>query len=381
MSIYLRKYKVKRKDGSIVERVQPFFTIETRHPETGRIIRRRGPRDRKSAKAAEAKLIQDLERGQYGLHDPYKEWKNKPAQESITAFIEKLVTDEKDEDYIYITQKRLERVFLETGWKTLFNANQNSFERWRNQTAKSGLYGKKTKPKTLNQYLATLKEFFQWCIRTDRMGVNPLAHMEKGLEIQNENYRRAATKEEIEKFLPSLPSDELRRFYIFLAYSALRRSSLEAIRWDDMHLSGDAPEVTVQAISNKIRRVQHFPLRKDVAAMMADARDGAKGKDIVFRVPTIEEHREYLAAAKIEFDDGHGQRRLDIHAFRKTLHTWMEDAGVDVREASKALGHLHLSTTMKSYREKRVGRAEAGVEKLPSLIEDGKPNAGTPGKA
>lgn len=370
MSIYHRTYTTKLKDGTKVTRTAEYFTIEVRSP-SGELVRQKGPRDRKAAKAAEVDLIRKLERGHFKVGDPYKEFRNTKISETIQAFIDNLRTEGNADMYLYTSQKRLERLAVEMGWRTIFDATRRDFEAWRNQTAKKGRRGKPTKAKTLNQFLATANQFFDWCAETERMEFNPLRTVKKIKEIDNVDYRRPATPDELQTFLKALPSDELRRFYIFLAYTALRRASLEGLTWGDLKINGDEPAVIVRAVTNKVRRQQSFPLRKDVAAMMAAAKEKAKPAGKVFKVPTIDEHKAYLAKAGIAFDDGKGQHRLDIHAFRKTLHTWMEDAGVDVREASKALGHLHLTTTLKSYRAKRDGKAEAGVEKLPTLIGKG----------
>lgn len=381
MSVYKRNYKVVTKAGAIETRTQSFFTIEIRHPQTGKIVRRRGPKDRKAAKVMEANLLTELERGKVGLLDPFKLHRGVPVQTSIDAFIEKLGTEKKDEKYIYVTRKRLQRVVIECGWKNLFDATNRSFEEWRNRTSKAGKYGKPTSAKTLNQFLATLREFFKWCVQTDRMELNPLTKMVKVSEIQNDDYRRAMTVAEMGLFLNALPSEDVRRFYLFAAYTALRRATLEGLQWGDLLLDKSPPLIRVRAETYKGRRVEEFPLRRDIADLMRAARGDAGERERVFpHPPTIDDHREYLAKAGVKFDDGHGRKRIDLHAMRKTMMTWMEDAGVSVQEASKALGHRHLTTTLRSYRETRAGKPEAGVERLPSLLDNGGPNTGTPEK-
>ncbi len=369
MSIYRRNYWTDTAGGGREFRTAKRFTIEVRHPVTGKIVRKLGPRDRKSAKVMESQLIQNLERGLSGLEDPYREHRGEPIRDVIAAYIANLTTEEKDPEYIDIARERLTRLATEAGWRTIYDASQRTFEKWRTKTKESGYLGKPTKAKTLNQFLATANHFFKWCDKTNRIGDNPLRRTEKVRELHNDRFRRAATPDELTRFLAKLPSDDLRRFYTFLAYTALRRASLTALRWEDMNLDADPPTVTVRGEHNKVRRKQDFPLRRDLARMMKAARDGAEPKDKVFpRLPTLVQHRAYLAAAGIPFDDGAGQDRLDLHAFRKTLQAMLEDAGVDVREASMALGHLHLSTTLKSYRAKRAANPDAAVEKLPKLI-------------
>lgn len=365
MSIYRRKYRVKTKAGVIEPRVQKWFTIEVRHPTTGRIVRRHGPRDRKAAKVMEAQLLTDLERGQVGLLDAYREHRAEPINKVISAYIANMQTEKKDAKYIETTQHRLLRIVRECNWKTIYDASVTSFQQWRTRTAKAGFMGKPTSGKTLNDFQSTLNTFFKWC-RRGRIDHNPVDGVEKVRVLANDRYRRAASHNEIVRFMGKLPAD-MRSFYTFLAYTALRRGSLEALKWEDLRLTGDRPAVIVRAASNKPRVNQEFPLRRDVSEMLRSAGKGKKPGDLVFKVPSIKQHKEYLAAAGIEFKTNDG--RLDLHAFRKTLQMWMEDAGVDVREASKALGHLHLSTTLKNYRVKREGKAVAGVEKLPRLLK------------
>jgi integrase len=370
MSIYRRKYWVLTAKGVREKRTQRHYTIEVRHPVTLKIVRKRGSVDRKVAKVMEAELIRNFERGMVHMEDVYREHRATPIRKVIGEYVENLKTEGNDDKYVETCEDRLFRLAIECNWQTIYDATQTGFEKWRTATKKKGYLGKPTKPKTLNQFLATASSFFKWCRRHKKIDRNPLEDVEKVKEIHNDRFRRAATPEELGKFLAKLPSDGLRRFYIFLAYTALRRASLEALRWEDFELTADQPTVTVRGESNKIRRSQTFPLRRDLAKLLIPYEGTPREK--AFAVPTIDEHKEYLKVAGIPFDDGAGQDRLDIHAFRKTLQSWLEDAGVDVREASKALGHLHLSTTLKSYRPKKAGNADAGVEKLPKLIRKGK---------
>jgi integrase len=369
VSVYKRTYKIKLPSGEVVQRQSDRWTVEVWDAKSRKAIRKTAGRDLKAAKAMELRLMVDIERGDAGLVDPHKEHRGVPWPKVVESFVRKLKTDNLDSMYVYTAEKRLLRLGMEAGWTTVFDATLRGFDEWRERAAQSGWRGRPTKAKTLNQHLSLAREFFRWCVDTGRMPENPLEKARKAKEDDASDYRRAATPDEVGRFLASLPDDSLRRFYIFMAFSAPRRASAAALTWDDFSLAGDDPYFIIPGRANKVGHAQRFALRLDVARMLAEARGDADGSEKVFPyVPTMRRHKTLLKRAGIRFHDENKRKRFDIHAFRKTLQSWLEDAGVDVREASKALGHKHLTTTLKSYREKKSARRQEGVERLPGLI-------------
>jgi integrase len=85
----------------------------------------------------------------------------------------------------------------------------------------------------------------------------------------------------------------------------------------------------------------------------------------VFRsIPTIEDHREYLTAAEIDWTDVEG-RRADFHSLRHTYETKLSKSGVSPREAMELMRHTDLKLTMKVYTDPRIFDLAGAVERFP----------------
>ena len=61
-------------------------------------------------------------------------------------------------------------------------------------------------------------------------------------------------------------------------------------------------------------------------------------------------------------------RRLDVHALRRTANTRLLRFGVPIMTAATILGHQDPKITAKHYSELRLADTLAAVEKLPPLV-------------
>jgi len=324
--------------------------------------------DRKAALAYERDWRSRLERQEQGIPDIRAGQQGlEPLIARYTDYLRALA---RDEMYIYTTGMRLIRMCREAGWRTLRHIDAPSFERWREFASRTPWRGRIPSARTINQYLDTARQFLAWCVYPEKLLLtNPLQAVRKATAPENEGYRRAGTQEELTRLLRAV-NEERRRAYLFALYvPGMRRDTLESLRWGDLHESDKPPWVLARAENFKGRRHQRMPLRADLARMMRAYRAKVKPKadDLVFpNFPSIEELREDLRAAGIDFELGKGRGRLDLHAFRKTAMRFLEQAGVSVREASLLLGHRHVSTTERHYRDR--GQASVtGVERMPKI--------------
>lgn len=135
-------------------------------------------------------------------------------------------------------------------------------------------------------------------------------------------------------------------------YSALRSKTLKQLTWRMMHLDANPPFAKTPAEINKSRREEKHAIRRDMAAMLHDSRNGADDDDLVFpNPPTLNDLRDDLKLAGVAFDDGKGNHRLDLHSFRRTLVKFAKQSGLSLEQASLLLGHKCIETTRKYYDE------------------------------
>jgi integrase len=353
MSIYRRKIH-----GKPVGRYVAEFHYR------GQLYRQTGLPDRETAKHWINSEQLKLRRGEVGYVKPMLASRVAPL---ITEYAQSLVTAKRDEHYAYISEKRLTRLAEECGWMTLGHVTTASLERWRDEGPK--YRGKRIGPKTINQIIQTAAEFGKWLRKPKHLlPVNPLADVALLREPGNPEYRRAATQEEFDTLLATCPKPR-RLYYLFRLYVPVRTRAVRLTTWRMMHLDDEQPWILFPAAVNKSRKDERSPIPHFLAAQLRTAKKEAKAKadDPVFaECPTIDDLRADLATAGVAFDDGKGSRRLDFHAFRKTLVRWLKRAGVGMDDASLILHHKDIRTTRKHYDDDAVDPdLTAAVAKLP----------------
>jgi integrase len=140
---------------------------------------------------------------------------------------------------------------------------------------------------------------------------------------------------------------------------------LQELRWDDLHLNDSPAWGTLRPEINKTRVAERFPIREEVAAELRNVK-GKTGR--VFKeVPTADDLRADWLKAGVAFSDASGNRRLDLHSFRRTAIELLRQQGVPLREAREILHHKDERTTARYYGERPDPVTIAAVEKLPDL--------------
>ncbi len=328
----------------------------------------KGYTDKSASLQLGAKMERDKAQGEQGLIDPYKAHRNRSLTEHVADYIGELRSLGRDAMYIYNADKRLAKLRESCGWLVLGNITADSFCRWRElpieqQSAESE--GGRIGPRTINQYFQTVRAFCNWAVKRKRMAVNPMSDVEpvdQSGDVRRE--RRALNAEDVAKLLAVIPEHHEGVYRFFLA-TGLRRQEVMDLQWQDVRVNAPSPFLQLRAKATKARRADVLPLRADVAAVLRDARGDAGDNDPVFRdLPTMEEHRRYLAAAGIPYKDADG-RRLDIHGLRHTYGTLLSQAGVSPREAMSLMRHTDMRLTMKTYTDPRIFDLSGAVEKLP----------------
>lgn len=330
--------------------------------------------DKLASKAMLADLEKALARGEQGLVDPYKEHKARPLKDHVADYVSDLKAMGRDEKYCYNVERRLNRLMAACEWTVLPSISADSFCAWREMPGVNKRVGEKYNhkigPRTLNQYLAVARSFCNWTVRRKRAATNPLLGVEPVSELNDvRRARRALHEDDLVKLLAKVPAHFL-MVYRFMLGTGLRRQEVEDLIWGDIRLNAPLPFIKLRAKATKARRSDVLPLRADMAAELKGLRGEATDQDKVFAaVPTIEEHREYLTAAGIEFTDNDG-RRADIHSLRHTYGTLLSKSGATPREAMELMRHTDMRLTMKVYTDPRIFNLSSAVEKLPLPLSE-----------
>ena len=335
--------------------------------EGGKIKRIPGYTDKAATKQLMARLEKARAQGAEGLVDPYAAHKARPLSEHVADYVADLRTLGRDEKYIDNVRKRLAKLIEACGWKLLGDITADSFCRWRERLPKLKDGRTQIGPRTINQYLEVVRGFCGWCVKPGRarMAANPMLAVEKIDETADvRRARRALTAEQLAALLSAVP-EHYRAVYRFILATGLRRQEVEDLQWGDVRLDSPTPFLKLRAKATKARRADALPLRADLADELRQLRGDAGDGDKVFSaVPTMDEHKGYLAAARIAYEDAEG-RRADVHALRHTYGTLLSKSGVSPREAMELMRHTDLRLTMKVYTDPRIFDLQGAVEKLP----------------
>lgn len=360
MAIYRRKFK----DKNGKPRRSSVFTAEFTF--SGKIRRRSGFADRASA---EDWYMKEKRRLRYGETDFVRPMVHAVVKPLIDEFTADLQAKGRDEMYVYTTNRRLHRLADESVWLTLADVTRESLEKW--TRTRSEYRSKPIGPRTRNQYIDAAMEFGAWLAKPSvrKLPASPFLGFEKLPAKHNDQYRRSATLDELNRLLATC--DEKRRlYYLFRIYTPIRARTIGKLTWRMMYLDANPPFAKTPAEINKSRREEKHTIRYDVAQQLRTSRKHQMLEDhLVFpKPPTLEDFRNDLKQAGIEVDDGKGNKRLDYHALRRTLVKIGKQAGLSIDQVSLLLGHKSINTTRKYYDEDTVDpQLGVSIEKLPEI--------------
>jgi integrase len=307
-----------------------------------------------------------LRRGAVGFSKPMMASKVVPL---IKSFVAQLLSKGRDAKYAEIAEYRLLKLASECGWVTLANVTIASFDQWR----ESGptYRDKPISKRTINQYLDIAGAWGAWLATPaiGRLATNPFASLDRVAAKHNDDYRRAATVDELNGLLATC-SKERRLYYLFRIYTPLRGRTIGALTWSMMHLDATPPFIQTPAEINKSRKAEKYAVRYDIAQELRSLKKTTKaaGQDPVFPdAPALRDFKADLKAAGVDFSRG-GNQRLDFHALRCSLVSLAKNAGLTEFQVMDLLGHRDIRTTMKWYHKASItADKSAAIEKLPEL--------------
>jgi integrase len=379
ISVYRRRYWVKRKDGRRVKRLAKLYTIQYRGS-NGKLVRATGYESKRASQAKAGKIRDALERGEQDLSDKYADHRGTPLSLHIDGYAADLRGLGRDDGYVYNVERRLKILAKDCNWSVLGDVESKSFIQWRGRERKlhvrPGRLAEGASATTLNQYLETVRAFTNWCARMHlipgfKVGSRTFSSVFGDVENstgEERRKRRALTDEQVQSLL-AVAGDRAIVYRVGLSIG-LRRGELEQLQWGDLHLEAIRPYAKLRAEATKARRGDRLDLPVSLAADLRQHRPTtARDNDRVFTsVPTIEAWKADLDTVGIPYKDQMG-RQADFHGgTRKTMCSRMHRAGVPLAVAMRRMRHTDSKLTMVDYvDDEQIGMEAGTLPELPTV--------------
>jgi integrase len=357
--------------------------------------------DKVAARQMLVALEREVQLGRAGVVDPYAGHRRAPIETHIEDYRSHLANKGVTAAHLKETTREIRAVLEHCGAKTLAGLCPEGVERFL-----AVLTDKGTGATTRNRYLASIKAFAKWCLRTRRTGEDMLACLRPASGAVRRK-RRALTADELLRLLRAARERplamartvnsgprkgqqclklhperqaELERIgwerslvYKTLVLTGLRRGELEALEVRHLTLEGPRPCLVLPGEKTKNHEDASIPLRAD---LIADIREwlrvtGKSGSDRLFRVPEelIKSLKKDLVWAGIEYRDAQG-RTVDVHSLRHTTGTHLAKAKVSPRVAQRFMRHSDIKLTMQIYTDPQLLDEAEALAALPDMPLD-----------
>ena len=296
--------------------------------------------------------------------------------------------------------RRCESVFEGCGFFALAHLNPETANRWlaerRALPRNNGGFGIQTS----NHYIASLKAFGNWCVRTRRLPTNPFQHLRKlNVELDVRHQRRDLLPDELNRLLSATTTGRSFRglsgadrwmLYLVACFTGLRASELASLTPTSFRLDAETPTVTVAAAYSKHRREDVVPLHPN---LVGELRAWFSGKPLnvllwpgkwasqcsaasMIRKDIDKARSSWIGEALSEDERASRERSdflryrnvagevIDFHSLRHTFITRLVQAGVLPKDAKELARHSTITLTMDRYSHVGIQDTAAAVGKL-----------------
>jgi integrase len=275
-----------------------------------------------------------------------------------------------------------------TGVMALRDADPERLASWLATLSK----GEKPKSaRTRNAHRQAVLALCRWAETTRRAHRNPIPSglVRKANEDAGRvRLSRAMTPDEFDRLLGAT-TPYRRAFYLLAGLTGLRFGEIGRLTRADVDVKQGV--IQIPPAMTKNRKGAEIPLPGAVAEAIA----GLKGWDTLQQgdrafpiVPTLRAWKNDLRRAGVIRPGGDGKdeasgyidergRRLDRKCLRMSFCVWLEDAGVDLRDAMTLMRHSDPKLTAKTYRGVRLAKAREAAERTAgtTLVQTGRTKA------
>lgn len=318
-----------------------------------------GCTNRQVAEKKLRELMDEKEREAAGLIAPKaeREAANKPLKIHLEDWIA-LKERVRDDQYLVGVRNRVLRLIEECGWKYAKDVKPEDYTRW--------VSASKLSPKTLNDFLVSIRTLLNWMTKQGRVGFNPLRSLDL-LPANGEKRRprRALTDEEVARLVGK--SGERGIVYLVAATTGLRLGELREVERRDIRLDDVSPKIVARAATTKNRKEASLPLHRDVAVKLREFLAGREWEadEKVFE-PLLRLRGQFksdLRAAGISPKNAEG-RVVDFHSLRHTFCTNLQRLNVPLRLIMLMMRHSDRRLSDQTYTDTSLLPADETVQLL-----------------
>jgi integrase len=316
--------------------------------------------------------------GKCGILDKNSVAHAKSLQSHLDEFVTSLRNKNRTDDYWKPVEARIKRIVNDCGFKFISDISASQVENYLAQLKSEGLG-----QRTINHYLAAVKQFTRWLVMDRRTTENRLTHLKSGnanLDVRRE--RRELTDDEIRLLLLTARSCKNRRFTLngwqrFTLYATalgtgIRAKELGSLTPNHFDFETDSPTVRIDATDEKSRRGDVLPLPADLVGILKPW-IGTLPQNAPLWPGTWAVNKRAgkfmqcdLKRAGVAYVDDEGCY-ADFHALRHTYLSRLGRSGANPKVMQRLARHTTVELTLGRYTHANLYDLTSAVEQLPAL--------------
>ncbi len=314
-----------------------------------------------------------------GLIDAADHARGMPLATLLDDFRSALSARDSTEEHVNLVVWRARAVIDGCGFVFFSDVNSEKVERYLADRRNSKLdsIGRQTS----NFYLASLKQFCGWMVKSGRTPSNPLAGADRlnvAEDVRRE--RRELSEAELRKLLDAtlagparlgVPALQRYRIYRVAVATGLRASEIASLTPRSFDLDSAVPTITVDAKASKRRSRDTLPI-PHIADEVAEWIAGMAPTARLFPGPWAKHKyggrfiRADLKAAGVEQTDDQG-RVADFHALRHTCLSQLGRSGASPKVMQLYARHSTVELTIGRYGHASLSDMAGAARMLPDL--------------
>jgi integrase len=199
-------------------------------------------------------------------------------------------------------------------------------------------------PYEANRVLALLRVVFRFAKEEGFLPENAINPATEIKPYRERSRSRFATKDEIQALVRAIddePNIFIRALVLLYLQTAARKGELLERRWEDVELD----RARLRLPDTKTGEEQFIPLTKTAIAILGGL-PKLEGNPHIFPGVRAGGHLVNVSKAWARLLQRAGLRDLRLHDLRRTVGSWMTQAGTDLNAVKDALRHRNLGTTL-----------------------------------
>jgi integrase len=363
--------------------------------ENGRRRTVKAYRDKESSEAMGKRLEDAVAKRREGLVDGFDDHRRTPIDQHIDAFFAGQRSKRAPQKKMQIN-----RIVAGTKVNRIHEFDTPRIEQFLQACQKN----EQMADRTVNEYIASIKEFTKWAVTNGRLPNDPLLGLRRIGQnaIRLAHPRRALTLNQIAQLLDAAErrplmemqtirtgprrgqlianlrphaiaegqrlGKERRIAYMLAFFGRLRRSEIRALKWSDLHFDAHPAKLKLRAHTTKSKRADVIPLHPQLDDELRAFRpeDVLPQQSVVRTVPSMKALRADLKLAGVEDVDAEGLF-ADLHGLGKSFITAMAANGVSQRAAMAIARHTDPRLTASVYTDEALLPLAAEIGKVPRL--------------